>query len=122
MVQQKELSPAQIGQVIRQGDFGEDILTSREHVAVIMTQNWCSQWLYMRNWLDELYLNEKDMEIDIYEIIYNTKDYYEDFMNFKERVYKNDLIPYVRYYKKGKFIGESNYIYKEDFLNLFKSF
>ena len=40
-------------------------------------------------------------------------------MNFKENTWKNELIPYLRYYKKGEFIKDTNHL---PFQRLIKTF
>lgn len=77
-----------------------------------MTQDWCSEWKAMQQWIDTL---EEHSDLDIYELIYNRVDYFKDFLTLKEKTWNNDLIPYVRYYSQGVLIHESNYVTREDF-------
>jgi len=43
--------------------------------------------------------------------------FFDEFMNFKETTYENREIPYVRYYKDGKYSSCSNYVSLEGFLH-----
>jgi len=43
--------------------------------------------------------------------------WFEAFMEFKENIFNNREIPYVRYYKNGKLTGESNYVSLEGFVS-----
>jgi hypothetical protein len=58
--------------------------------------------------------------IDVYELIYNRKDYFHQFLHFKETVWRNPLIPYVRYYRDGMLVDESNFVSQREFLRRFK--
>ena len=112
----KKLKDEQIQNAIKNKEFDEKIIKSKVNVAVIMSQSWCPQWRYTEMWLDEL---DEIPDLDIYVIIYDTKKYYEEFMAFKENIFGNYEIPYIRYYKDGKIIKESNYTSKESFLRNF---
>jgi len=81
---------------------------------VISTQDWCPQWHTLNGWIKEL-KNQK-CELTVILIIYNKSKYFREFMFFKENFWKNDLVPYIRYYKKGIFSGESNLIDYETFI------
>jgi len=47
---------------------------------------------------------------------YDKEPFFEDFMEFKEDVFGNRSVPYVRYYRNGELIAESNYISQQGFL------
>jgi hypothetical protein len=97
---------------IKLGEFSKSII-DQPKVAVIMTQHWCPQWLSMKSYIDDI------EDVEIFVIVYDQEDYTKKFMELKENKFGNDLIPYVRFYKKGKLIGESNYISKEEFIGFF---
>lgn len=115
MINRKVLSKEQVLAAMETGEFGRDVTASNEIVAVVMTQDWCPQWAAMRNWLYEFPV-EKD--IDIYELVYNKVDYFHEFRDFKESIWKNDEIPYLRYYRNGALVNESNYVGMQHFKNL----
>ncbi len=48
---------------------------------------------------------------------YDRESFFEDFMEFKENVFGNRSVPYVRYYRDGELIAESNYISRQGFLS-----
>jgi hypothetical protein len=81
-----------------------------------MSQSWCWQWDVIREWFREM---EDYADLDVYTLLYDNTEYYEDFMSFKEEVFANFEIPYIRYYIDGKFERESNYTSKESFLRTF---
>lgn len=116
MIRRHEVSKDQAMHAISNGEFGSDIL-DKENVIVIMTQDWCSQWIDMKSWIYGL---ETDMDIDIYELVYNKTDYGKSFMEFKERVLGNSLIPYLRIYKNGRLAGETNYTGRQKLMELLK--
>lgn len=114
-----KINDDQMKTAIRAKEFDKEITASACKVVIIMTQDWCPQWHQMNDYLEEL--NRESLEIDVYEVVYNKEKYHHDFMNFKEEVFKNDLIPYIRFYIDGKFSAESNYISKKKFLKLLES-
>jgi hypothetical protein len=111
-----EITDTQASYVIDRKEIPEEILDSSEKVAVILTQDWCPQWLFMKRWLKK---TEKK-GIKTYYISYNRKPYFNEFMNVKEDTFENDLVPYVRYYKSGKFINDSNFVSEELFYSNFQ--
>lgn len=54
--------------------------------------------------------------LHIYYIEYDREPWFETFMEFKETVFNNREIPYVRYYKAGKLTNESNYVPLDGFI------
>jgi hypothetical protein len=89
------------------GEFAPDIIHAAPLVIVVMTQDWCGQWVAMRQWL---YAVETPNEVLVCELIYNGTDFYEEFMAFKERVFGNHHVPYLRVYRNGILSEETNYI------------
>ncbi len=104
-----------------EGDFPDSVRSSNRNVAIILTQDWCSQWTAMRRWLGDLEREQPEgsPDVDVYELEYNRTVYGNEFMRFKETVFGNSLVPYVRFYRDGRLVGESNYIDKRGFLSFF---
>lgn len=105
---------------IREGEFPSTII-GRPHVAIVMTQNWCPDWLRMRSWLKRM---EKagepaGFDLDVYVLIYNKTDYFTEFLHHKENSFGNSVIPYVRYYAVGTYLGDSNQLSRDQFLATF---
>jgi hypothetical protein len=121
MVKIKELTDEQVQEAIDDKEFSESVRIASEYVAVILTQDWCSQWMTMSGWLKEIESKGDAVKenISVFTLQYNQKPYFQKFMNFKETTWKNDRIPYVRYYKNGKFISNSNYVSKDQFFRSF---
>lgn len=112
MINKINLSKDQVFNAISKGEFDKEIILSKELIVVVMTQDWCPQWIDMESWI---YSVETDKEVDVYELVYNKTEYFNEFMSFKENVWKNSHIPYLRFYNKGKLVKETNYISKEEF-------
>lgn len=108
-----ELSQSEIEYVIQNGEFSAELLATG-CAAFVLTQDWCPQWTSMARWLPSV-----EEKIKVYAFEYNNSPLYEQFMNLKEKQWKNDLIPYVRYYKDGILIAESNYLEKAGFSAIF---
>jgi len=111
-----ELTGEQIAFAIENREFGDDVLLSNRCVAVVLSQSWCPQWMMVSRWLDKL---PDEADIDIYISVYDRKDYYQEFMHFKETVFDNREVPYIRYYRDGKLFKETNYTSKDFFLKSF---
>ena len=106
---------------IETGDFAKEIRASKTCVAIVLTQDWCPQWTSMKSWMKALEAQNdaSAFDLDIYELEYNRMPSFGAFMSFKENEFGNNLIPYVRYYRGGELIDESNYVSKEVFLQKF---
>lgn len=117
MINKHIIQKEQAVNAIENGEFETDIISSKNLVIIILTQDWCSQWQDMKSWIYELELDE---DIDIYELEYNNVDYFTEFMTFKENRWKNDTVPYLRFYSDGKFVYETNYINKNMFIDIIK--
>jgi len=85
----------------------QEMINASESVAVILTQSWCPQWMAMRLWLKRL--GKKHEQLKVYQLEYDRVPWFHEFMQFKETHLKNDLVPYVRYYHKGEYQGDSNF-------------
>lgn len=107
----KQITRDQAFHAIETGEFGTDVTASHERVAVLMTQDWCSQFAAMKGWIYTL-----DRDFELHELVYNLVPYFSEFRSFKENRWKNGQIPYVRYYHGGKLVAESNYVSQEEFL------
>lgn len=108
MITRKTLSDEQARYAIINGGFPAEITESSDTVALILTQSWCPQWTFMKMSLRGLKDNREDLDLTVYTYEYDRSPIFNDFMNFKESVYRNWEVPYVRLYKKGQFIGDSN--------------
>jgi hypothetical protein len=100
---------------MKDGEFAPGLTGTAPTVAIVLTQSWCSQWSWMRSYLSAL---PSDASRDILWIEYDREDFFEDFMRFKEGTFGNDQVPYVRYYRGGALVAESNFIDQGGFLRL----
>jgi len=117
MIKLKSLTKEQLRHAIRTGEFGSDVTASCRKVAVVMTQDWCPDWKRMEPWLCNTVGCEDDL--DIYIVVYNTLDCFQDFLLMKENQWRNDQIPYVRYYENGSLLRVSNAVPREAFFSFF---
>ncbi|MGA2545655.1 MAG: hypothetical protein ABSF43_03860 [Rectinemataceae bacterium] len=99
--------------LLKEGEFGSSITGAAESVAVVLTQSWCPQWGWMRAYLSSL---PPDEGREVFWVEYDLENFFEPFMKFKETVFGNDQVPYVRYYRGGKLAAESNFIDRGGFL------
>ena len=104
-----EISKEQALACVTHKEFGDDIICSAENVAVILTQSWCPDWLAMKVLLADFSGSE------VYYLEYDRADYADIFRKFKEDVFGNDLIPYIRYYRNGLLTKVSNAVPEDVF-------
>ncbi len=105
--------------IMNNREFPDDLLGSSQNVAVILSQSWCPQWTIMKNYMDQPDAFE-EVDITVYYFLYDNASFYDEFMDFKEKHFNNYQIPYVRYYKDGKLVGESNYVWVDTFIGFFE--
>jgi hypothetical protein len=120
MIRRLELSREQAAFAMRRGEFDESVRGASPLVAVVLTQDWCGQWTAMDGYLEEMRGRYPELELTVFQLEYNRVDYFQDFLRFKEQVLGNAIIPYVRYYKNGRLIGQSNYVSERQFLAFFR--
>lgn len=113
-----QIEEPQAKKMMKEGAIPGELSRSASKVAVIMSQSWCPQWLAMKLWLNRLKDNEEDLRI--YYLEYDRAPWFHQFMQFKESVLGNDLVPYLRYFKDGEYLGDSNFCSKEGFLSYFE--
>ncbi len=109
----RQLSETEIDQTISQGEFPPSVLQADERVVVVMSQSWCPQWHDMASWLDEF-----ASKAAIYQIVYDTRPDFGRIMTFKETVFDNRQVPYLRYYYKEQLILAANWLPKRTFAAL----
>lgn len=121
MIFGKTIHISQIEQAMKEGEFGKEIIHSRDNVAIVMSQEWCPQWQMVKSYLARLMAGggPADTDIDVYEIVYDRLEIFNKVLRFKEDVFVNDLIPYIRYYKNGIFVKSTNYVSETFFLSQF---
>lgn len=108
----RKLEEAECRSAIAMGDFGEDVRGAARRVAVVLTQGWCPQWVWMRKYLDAV---ASAPDTAVFWVEYDRERFFDDFRTFKEDAFGNREIPYVRYYRDGAFVRDSNYIDKGGF-------
>jgi hypothetical protein len=111
----KTLTKDQLGALLREGDFPEDVRLAAPNVVVIMTQDWCPQWTDMAG-----YLPDFADQAAIFTVEYNLLPDFERIMRFKENVFKNRQVPYVRYYQGGKLVLDMNWMSRGRFSAMLK--
>ncbi len=109
-----KLTEAECRAAIEHGEFSAEIINEAPTVVLALTQSWCPQWTRMRPWLEEL----GDKGVSCRYVEYDREPFFEDFRNFKESVFHNEEVPYLRYYRDGRLVKESNYMDKPGFLRI----
>ncbi len=89
-----------------EGEIPADLLSKSKNVMAIFTQDWCPDWHGLERDLKKNENYSEDIFVCI--AIYNKSAHSEKVMTFKETVWNNGLIPYVRCYKDSQFVKESN--------------
>jgi hypothetical protein len=118
----RKLTEAECRYAMEHGEFDKPLI-SFPAAAIILTQSWCPQWTMVKGWLAEA---EKRLEaaypqgFSICYIEYDIAEWNglssESFMEFKENHFGNQEIPYIRYYRDGVFVRDSNFINLQGFL------
>lgn len=120
MIITKSLTPAQVQATITLGEFPPEVVPAGRNVAVIMTQSWCGQWLIMQPWIGKEARKQDQPEIDVYVLEYDREPFFQEFLAFKEKVFGNESVPYIRFYKDGRFVRDANAIGKLQFYGVFR--
>jgi len=112
----QELSQDACEQTIAESEVPASIRGSSERVAVVLTQSWCPDWSVMRRYLNSL----DEPGVTVYYVEYDRRPFYREMMAFKETVFGSYEIPYVRYYRGGELVSESNLVFlRRKFLKKF---
>lgn len=107
MINRKQITEEQARHAIKTEEFDNSVIASKNKVVVILTQSWCSQWRSMERWVYDI---PTDEDIDVYELEYNKTDYFDEFRSFKENIWGNFNVPYLRFYEAGVCVEQTNYI------------
>lgn len=125
MIRRKTITERQARLAMEAGEFTADVVASSPLVAIVLTQGWCYDWKRMERWLDSPggdaatagYSGYPD--VDVYVLIYDEVDYFDEFRAFKEKQFANRSVPYVRYYSDSRYIGDSNQVTRDEFFGRF---
>ena len=110
----EKLTEEQMNFFLKNGEFSAEVTAAAANTAVVLTQDWCPQWTVMKRYLPGI------TEAAVFFIEYNREPRADEYMRAKETLFGNELIPYVRYYRNGAFAGDSNFVFKDNFLDFFK--
>jgi hypothetical protein len=105
-----KLTQDQLDSLLGEGEFPESVRLAAPKVVVIMTQDWCGQWTDMA-----AYLPDFVDQAAIFTVEYNLLPDFERIMSFKEDVFDNQQVPYVRFYRDGKLVRQSNWLPRGSF-------
>ncbi len=106
MITFQNMTDQEMLETAQNGEIPASLLAKSKNVIAIFTQDWCPDW--HRTEKDFKSHQDYSEDILVYIAIYNTSIYSEQVMAFKEDVWKNGLIPYIRCYKNGTFLKDSN--------------
>ena len=107
------LTDDQLDALLSEGEFPESVRLAAPTVVVIMTQDWCGQWADMKT-----YLPDFTDRAAIFTAEYNLLPDFERIMAFKEDVLKNRHVPYLRFYRDGKLVRQSNWLPRGSFASM----
>jgi len=110
-----QLGDDDVRYAIENKEFSAEFSAAAPRVAIIVTQSWCHQWHDMLQWLRAPAANGNAGDVAIFYYEYDLTDLFDPFREFKEQVWQNAQIPYVRYYHDGSLVSESNYCSLEEF-------
>ncbi|MEM5947391.1 hypothetical protein WKV44_02430 [Spirochaetia bacterium 38H-sp] len=111
----REITEEEALNIIKNKELTDDLLNN-ENTVFIATQQWCPQWSAMLKYLPDIVKNNDNLAVLWF--CYDTSSIFESFMVFKETVWKNALIPYVRYYRNKKLYAQSNYVSEHTFYDI----
>jgi hypothetical protein len=122
MLHRKQLNEEHAKAWMRGEELDPAVRGDGANVAVVLTQGWCPQWVSMNVWLNfmEKRGRPKNLDITVYEFIYDRVPFFDEFRRFKESDLGNAEIPYLLYYREGKLLGTSNYVTSRDFVGRFE--
>jgi len=109
----RTLTKDQLDALMSEGEFPESVRLAAPKVVVVMTQDWCGQWADMA-----AYLPDFAGEAAIFTVEYNLLPDFERLMRFKEDVLGNQHVPYVRFYRDGKLVRQSNWLPRGSFASM----
>lgn len=107
------ISDDELQQLYQQKDFPLSVRGHSEKVIVLMTQDWCPQWIEMQSFLTDF-----TDQTSIFVLVYNTRRDFDQIREFKENQFGNFEVPYIRYYFKGDLITETNWLPRNTFAAL----
>lgn len=111
----RTLSDEMITHTLETGEFPPEVRNAAEKVVVILTQDWCPDWHAM-----DAFLPEFEGQVALFVLEYNRHPEFQTIMEFKEDVFQNREIPYLRYYHQGEFIVATNQLPRGTFAALLK--
>ena len=111
----RTLTKDQLDTLVREAEFPESVRLAAPKVVVIMTQDWCPQWTDMAT-----YLPDFTEQAAIFTVEYNLSPDFARIMSFKEKVFGNRQVPYVRYYQSGRLVLEANWMPRQKFSAMLK--
>ena len=115
------LSEEQARAIMNTGDIPDALSRASSRVAVVLTQGWCPQWRAMDSYLSRMASrgSGESADLTVFELEYDRLSFFPIFLDFKETRFNNYSVPYVRYYRDGKFVDASNYVSETGFFSLF---
>ena len=91
------LDETQCLETISNHEMPAGVVWSNSKVAVIFTQSWCVDWVVMQSYTRKIDI----ADVSMYYVEYDKEPFYEKMKTYKEVVFKNSNVPYVRCYRDG---------------------
>jgi hypothetical protein len=116
-----QLPEEAVRRFMAEGELPTEIIGVAVRVAVVLTQSWCPQWAFVRDYLQRPDgLGPAGDGLAAFFLEYDRMPYFPDFLIFKENTLGNDQVPYIRYYREARLVAESNFVTRDSFLAAFE--
>ena len=116
-----QLPEEAVSRFMADGELPAEIIGAAARVAVVLTQSWCPQWLFVRAFLQRPDgLGPSGDGLTAFFLEYDRMPYFPAFLRFKESVLGNDQVPYIRYYRESRLVAESYFVTRDSFLAAFE--
>jgi hypothetical protein len=122
MIEVEGIPEESLKKALAEGEFGEELRRSAPYTAIVLTQSWCPQWTMLQRGFERLKRKGEPREpLKVWTLEYDRHSDFERIRRFKEEEFGNREIPYVRYYRDGEFIGDSNFVSERKLLERFRA-
>lgn len=122
MIEVEKLPKESVQILLQRGEFDPEIRESAFYTAVVLTQSWCPQWTMLQRGFERLAEKGEPEEagLKVWTLEYDRHPDFESIRRFKEERFGNREVPYIRYYRNGTYVGDSNYVSWKKLLSRFR--
>ena len=122
MIEVENIPEESVQNLLQRGEFDSEIRESAVYTAVVLTQSWCPQWTMLQRGFERLAEKGEPEEarLKVWTLEYDRHPDFETIRRFKEEQFGNREVPYIRYYRNGNFLGDSNFVSWKKLLSRFR--